>query len=604
MTGWNYIIIGLSFFLLCLMVWNEIKRANRLRLIWRIIASVVTAVSFACIALPVTVKVSKTFDASKEAVLLTDGFNNDSLRIFLNNTGKQYPIYTTETDILNSAQSFKPKLISYPQIFSQPQENFSAIHVFGYGLKGDQLQELNNTPLVFHPSEIPAGITIINWQQKLTAGDKLRIQGKFNNNSSSEIKLVLSGLHTNLDSIVVPPNTNRIFQLTTIPKHIDRAVYNVAAIQKKETIEAEDIPVEVIQPKSIEILMLAVSPDFENKFLKNRLSQNGYAVTMRSRISKNKFQKEYVNTPAISLDQISASVLRKFGVLIADAAELASISRYELQTIQSEIENKGLGLIVKADNSVSSPSFYTKNTSLTKQVENNNRHTTLYLKSSGDTIPEFTVERPAYLRSGPGNQSLIHDKLSVFANSTIYGNGKIIVSTLENTYTLLLSGKYHDYDKIWSLLLNKAAKKFSSAETVMISPALPRLNESVRLSIQKNIDKLEPGQVGEEKIYLQQDLLLPFLHTGIYYPALKGWIPQIDMEGKTNWLYVFNKNDWNTVKVVNKLEATELYVLKNSTAINENNKVKKEVAVSVPVLYFFIIFTISSGFLWFEKKLS
>jgi hypothetical protein len=41
--------------------------------------------------------------------------------------------------------------------------------------------------------------------------------------------------------------------------------------------------------------MLSASPDFESKFLKNWLSENGYAVALRSAISKDKFNSEYIN---------------------------------------------------------------------------------------------------------------------------------------------------------------------------------------------------------------------------------------------------------------------------------------------------------------------
>ncbi len=605
MHEWNYVIIAMSVLLLCFLLWKEVTRTNKFRLIWRVIGSVLAVVSLACVALPVTIKRKETVAASKKAILLTDGFNEDSIRFFINNTSKQYQVYTTDPGVLQSAQSFKPKLISGPEIFNQPSEKITAIHVFGYGLKDDELQKLHNTSVIFHPAEVPAGITSIDWQRKLASGDKLIVQGSFNNNSANAVKLILRGLQTNLDSIVIPSNTLRNFELSAIPKHLDRAVYNVIAINKRDTAETEDIPVEVIQPRNIQIVMLAASPDFENKFLKNRLSQNGYAVAIRTRISKNKFQKEYSNTPAISLDHISSGVLDKFDVLIADAAELASISKSELQIIQSAVQNKGLGLIVKADSSISSASFYSRKFSLVRGKENTVKQTSLLLKGANNNVFKLSDEHPFYIRSNPGTQSLISDnKSAVFVNRTIYGNGKIIITTLENTYTLLLSGNYKNYDEIWSLLLSKAAKKLLPKEAVVILPALPKLNEPVFLSIQNTNHKSEPGQVGDEKVYLQQDRLLPFIQTGIYWPRQTGWIPIVDIEGKINWLYIYKNNDWSALNASDKLRTTRIYASKNIPFKSKNNKVKKDVPFSVPDIYFFIIFIISSGFLWLEKKLT
>lgn len=119
MIEWDYVIIAMSFLLLCFLLWKEVTRANKLRLIWRMVASVLAVVSLACIALPVIITVKETVIASKEAILLTDGFNNDSIKSFLNNTSKQYPVFTTDPGVLQPAQSFKPKLISAIELLSQ-----------------------------------------------------------------------------------------------------------------------------------------------------------------------------------------------------------------------------------------------------------------------------------------------------------------------------------------------------------------------------------------------------------------------------------------------------------------------------------------------------
>src|SRR5215210_7862980 len=131
MIEWNYVIIVMSLMLLCFLLWKEVTRANKLRLIWRITASVLAVVSLACIALPVILTVKETVTASKEAILLTDGFNNDSIKSFLNNTSKHYEVYTTDPGVLQSTQSFKPKLLSALEILNQPPEKINTIHVFG-----------------------------------------------------------------------------------------------------------------------------------------------------------------------------------------------------------------------------------------------------------------------------------------------------------------------------------------------------------------------------------------------------------------------------------------------------------------------------------------
>ncbi|MDB5192555.1 MAG: hypothetical protein JWQ96_2118, partial [Segetibacter sp.] len=83
MTNWIYIVAGLSFLLLAFLFWKETNRVNKTGLVWRILASVLAVASLACLALPITYNKTTRIDSAKEAVLLTEGFNADSLSAFL-----------------------------------------------------------------------------------------------------------------------------------------------------------------------------------------------------------------------------------------------------------------------------------------------------------------------------------------------------------------------------------------------------------------------------------------------------------------------------------------------------------------------------------------
>ena len=87
---------GLVLIICCLVavfaVWKEYNRLVKRHLIWRILAALITAISFAFIAIPVYYSKSITVEDDQGAVLLTDGFVPDSLISFTNSklftTGK------------------------------------------------------------------------------------------------------------------------------------------------------------------------------------------------------------------------------------------------------------------------------------------------------------------------------------------------------------------------------------------------------------------------------------------------------------------------------------------------------------------------------------
>ncbi len=126
MIEWNYIVIGLSFLLLVFLLFKEIKRQNKARLSLRIVASLFAVICLACIALPVRYHKVKTIDAANEAILLTDGFDRDSLEHFLRSKEKVLPVFTLDEKMV-SAKKYKASLVTDQDFFT---EDINKVHVF------------------------------------------------------------------------------------------------------------------------------------------------------------------------------------------------------------------------------------------------------------------------------------------------------------------------------------------------------------------------------------------------------------------------------------------------------------------------------------------
>src|SRR5882672_837576 len=208
MTVWNYIVIILSVAMLALLLVREVRRENRARLRWRIIATILMVTGLAAMALPV---------------------------------GYTRPV-----------------------------------------------AKLPDVPLVFHPSPVGAGVVSIHWKTALWPGEACRIQGRFYNPAGAAVKLLLTGMHTVLDSTELKLREGGDFELRTVPAQVGRAVYRLIALSGADTLEQEAIPVNVLPGKNLKILFLAAAPDFENRFLANWLSDKGHGMAIRTAISKEK----------------------------------------------------------------------------------------------------------------------------------------------------------------------------------------------------------------------------------------------------------------------------------------------------------------------------
>ncbi len=347
----------------------------------------------------------------------------------------------------------------------------------------------------------------------------------------------------------------------------------------------------------------ATGKSVENKFLKNHLSQNGYKVVVRTAISKNKYLKEYLNTASLSLDRINSSLLDKFDIIIADATELAAIPKSELAAIETQVAQKSIGLIIKADSAFSGSSFYSDKFQLKIAAGDSGQQVNLYLLDSAGKMPATTIGNHVFIQNQTATQPLVFDKQnSIYVNSTLYGSGKIILTTLTNTYNWALSGNQNDYNKFWAELLNKAAPKPAREELWSISPALPQINKPVQLQVQTNNTGILQGQVNGNPVYLRANYDLPYQWTGTYYPVKQGWQTGIQLNGNSFFWYAYNKNDWQNIFASEKIKAAKQYISKKLNKTKSGGKSFKTIDSQIEKGFFFLIFLLSCGFLWLEDK--
>jgi hypothetical protein len=579
MGGWNIVILVVSVALLLFTGWQEYRRANK-KYVWlRMLAITLAVASLASMALPVTI--SRSILTSRgEAVIETEGYSADSVRAFLQAQHKSIPVFTLE---------------EYRQL---AQKEYNTLHVFGYGFSKPDLALVEDKQVQFHPAKIDAGIATASWQPVLQTGERLRVQGRFINNTSAKVQLVLSGLNTVLDSVTLPASAQTSFELSTVPKNTGRAVFSLSAVAGGKTIEEELVPFEVNQPDSLAVLVIAASPYFENRFLKNWLSQNAFSVTMRTTISKAKITKAFLNTPSGDADKLTASLLDKQDVLVTDASAFAALNADEQQLVKAKVE-QGLGLIVKTDTLVPSafyaPAFplYTpavKTQQLSVKLDGKSRYSSLQ------------VEQPVYLKATPGMQPVIMDSAAqTVTGCTLYGQGKIVLTTLNNTYSWMLAGNTVAYNNYWSLVLDEASRSHQQAENVLMNNPFPAVNQQLLVKVETAGSNPPTVKIGGSNLYLKQDIALPFQWQGTYWPLQTGW-QTVHVNNSVKDIYVYDTADWKYISATEKITNTQLFVSNHVKQATEDKTAAASIQEAIPKWYFFLVLMVCSTFLWVERK--
>lgn len=585
MSAWNMIVISMGVILLVFICRKEFIRVNKARLAWRMVASVIAVVCLVCMGLPITF-IPSGIQSGNEAIVLTEGADEDSIQQF------------------NKAQKQKLVVYQMDDLLQGQHMKYDSLHVFGYGFSDDELQMLRGSKLVFHPTKITSGITAIDWNRNIEKGKFFLLQGTYTNQSSFPIVLVLNGFNTILDSFTVAPKKEMDFRLHTIPKQNGKAVYTLLALHGKDTLEKEPIPIEIISPSPVKILILAASPDFENRFVKDWLSQNGYAVVAKTAISANKFDKTFLNTGSVSLDRVTSNLLDSFDVLLSDETALLSLSKPEQENIYNQVARKGMGMIIRSDTIHSSKEWFTGPYQLYTSQGKQPTHLSIHLMNDEVHHAVLPVEQPLFIRYKSGMQPLATDSAgNIMVGMIAEGSGKIAVTTLSNTYNWLLAGNAADYYSFWSTLLQKTARQKIPETSVETLSLLPVVQQPVSILSGTNSYATPSLEISGKKIALAQNENLPDHWYGKYWPIKPGWQPGVNVHGINNNWYVYDKHDWKYVTAQKKIRATKQYA-QNPDNSSKNERIERNgSSVPVSLAYFFLPFIICCGFLWMERKI-
>jgi hypothetical protein len=571
MMGWTYIAGGVCLVLLAFLFWKEWRRADRSRLAGRMTAIMLAVTALAGLALPLTYHRTVPALADGEGILLTEGYDPDSVLAFV----KAHPaIHDIRGDMAIGTWGDMP-------VGAGKVRPVSRLHVFGYGLTGAEWADFRAPLVDFHAGVRAAGIVAVDWQRRLSKGDRLRVQGHW---QGLPVKLVLAGLGGVLDSA---GNVKGDFSLGAVPAQSGRAVYRLMAIAGTDTLEQEAIPVEVRSGRPLKILILASTPDFENTALANWLAGSGQLVASRTLVSKDKFQFSFVNMSPRPLDKLTPSLLAGFDIVIADATALPVEGGVELQALRRQVEENGLGLIVKVDSA--GPGGVGIGGMGQAQIAR-----------VGDSM------QPPYIRERPGMRTLARDSFSRTAvGGGLYGAGKVVFTTLNTTYARVLAGERAAYAAYWAGLLGRVAREPEPGERWQLMPVLPRVREPETVTV-ATAAELPQGVIGGEGVYLAEDADLLFDWRGVYWPERPGWQTLNTLNGDTANIYVWPREAWTTLYREQRRRETLSWLAEiggERSGHGHGGVVAGKQSVPIPKYWFYGIFLISLLFLWVERKI-
>ncbi|WP_295767507.1 hypothetical protein [uncultured Mucilaginibacter sp.] len=591
--SWILTVVIICLLLSLLFTWQEFSRADKRRLIWRIIAVCIAVGALACITLPVSYTKQTNISEDTKAVLLTEGFNIDSIPA-------KVAVFTIDKAI--QKQYAKAKLIGSTEELIHCKPTVTHLQILGHGLNKYELEPLSKLHVSFNAPEPATGYTSVNWPAKIKAGDIFSLQGSYLNKYKRPVKLLLKGLNTSLDSTSIAPGTSS-FQLSTTPKLTGPVVYHLLALSGSDTLSNDAVPIQILPTKPLKVLLLNAAPNFENRFLKNWLGENGYAVATRATISKDKSSTEFVNMNKLNLQRIDAGILNRFDLVVGDLSTLKTLSTAEALALRNEVTQKGLGVIVKADSSSNVPSWLQRDFPVSTLNLKEQPIIALTLQGKATKTAKLNIDA-SYINYRNNTQTLVADAQNYgLAATTIAGGGKIVFTTLNHTYAWLLNGNLNDYAALWSLLINKAAKQSSTIQSYKVDTPVPNIGQPVEL-IYNGTTSGEETSVNNDRISPLQSEILPYRWKLNYNPSTTGWQrTNFNTKGE-DWLYIYDTKHWKSIKNLIKANETKEFAAKSNQKSSVTKQIQQKTQSEVPKFWFYVILLLACTFLWIERKFS
>jgi len=538
-----------AFVLFCWLCYKELSRANKKRLLLRLLAVTLAISSLVLLLFPITYSTSVNY---KPEVLriLTAGAKLPDLIDGL--------YYTADSNMMRRYSHKTLKFVPDFSYYLQGRKAVKKLVVYGSGLDEGQLKGLEKYDIEFQPSAPPSGLISCSWSSSLRETAPLIVRGTYENQSSRPVHLYLEGLGRRADSIIVAANSTKKFVLKAVPRQNGLIIYQLRARQGTATVSQEKIPFEVKSSPPVRVLILSSLPDFEYKFLRNWLYGQQHQVVVRTRVSKDKFSSDYLNINAL---EANISKPELFDLIIASEEELAVLDNGLKNNLYSAVD-KGSGLLIR---------------------------------TAAQDISRLL----------PAEQVLLKDDSSrVLITTGLYGSGKIAHSALSTSYRWMLAGDSVKYAEFWSGLVADLARKGQASDRWRLASNYPILR-SGEVLVHESADQDSSSRlsVNGAAINMFRNPLLPFSWSGLVWPEHAGWNEVANGNSGSNYFYIYEPGDWTSIRARERIDMNSAFAEKSTHSDGKDPVLTEFVEKELSSWWWFLLFLLSMAFIWFETKL-
>ena len=575
------------------LAWRRPRRRQRAV---RVATSAVAAAALGFVAFPPL----RTRPAARaEAILLTQGFRPDTLRRLLHRLGAGTPVWAYGAATAPPAARPLPSMLG----LAEQRPALRRVHVLGRGLPAAELPLLRAVAVQLHADAPFSGFHTAYWRTRLPLGEVLGVEGTVAAApGAGPAWVTLRAAGAGHDSVRLPSGGGP-FRLRYRPKTTGLARYELVLRRAGQPPVTEPLPVEVTTPQLPAVLLLAATPSFEFKFLKNYLAEAHYSVALRTTVSRRLVQTDFVNHPVQVLDRLTPVLLAQFGVLVADAPTLATLTVAEAQALHAAVRAGRLGLVLLASTGPL-PRALPARADFTLLPRPPGPAGLQALAWPGSP-PNTRAVLPARLLPGPALRPLVSGPgPALVAAGRRVGLGVVVVSVVPETFSWALQGQEAGYATYWTRLLAAAVPPAPATASWKVAERWPRPHQPLLLRLAAAFPETPPTVAAPAggpavRLALRQDLRLPEWSTAPYWPAAEGWHEVRGPGQAVHRFYVYPASAWTGPAQQEGWQAAA----QRAAASGAGALARSTTQQPWPAAWFFGLFLLAMGYLWLEEKL-
>jgi len=485
--------------------------------------------------------------------------------------------------------------------------------IMGHGLETMQWQRFpDDLAIRFDPPSL-SGLVAAAWPRSPLQGEPLIVTGRYLEDVSANATTIEMLDPAGVTVAVHDFLSGEAFELITHPKAAGLLEYRLRVIGNDGELHTEPVPVYVRSGERPVLYVLQSAPSFETRQLRNWAGDSGATVVTDTVVTRGRELRQLVNADQLTDDHLSPALLGITGLAVVDGRAWADLDAGRRAWFETAVR-EGMGLLILADGDLAAylgdNDTLLRGFGLAERERDQDGYVPVWESSESQQRLPLLGLKLVHRDGAALTRIESGEVIEAYRN---FGLGRVAISVLRERHRWLTSGEVATYTAYWARLMGRLGRPGP------LPYLLPPADDTWSRPHRRNRLCAMAGdtEVAFEVAPLQGEPMLELRSAAPsvggprrcteFWPRQAGW-HRVRLYADTAgarlseaYFYVFGEHQWQTHWRYSRQQAT---LRRASTIAADEAAMKRTARVDIEPLWPWLVFMISAGLLWLERRLN